>query len=193
MPDKKWSSLCAEILPPNGWEAGRLIEGQKRDGKGNTQTLIPFMMARQKGMFARPAVTWAVQGSKVSTREEALRFLCRGHRSSDILTQQQTSFQWKTYCPVPQKLLRNQVTLRKARQRGSTKQSDSLVKLGWKADSWSLLPLCHTPHHGGLAAWAEEEARDGAERKGMGKNPKKVKPNSKLYSANQFFDQKNSK
>ena len=49
------------------------------------------------------------------------------------------------------------------------------------------------PYHGGLDAWAEEEARHGGcQKTGVGKNPRNTKPNSKLYS-NQFFGSKNSK
>lgn len=49
------------------------------------------------------------------------------------------------------------------------------------------VPLCIT------VDWLPEQRKrlgTGITEKGMGKNPRNMKPNSKLYSANQFFDQK---
>lgn len=72
MLDKNQSSLCAEILPPHGWEAGRFLEAQTRDGKReHTQIHTPFVTARQKGVLARPAATWAAQ-RKQSVHQKGL-------------------------------------------------------------------------------------------------------------------------
>lgn len=64
-----------------------------------------------------------------------------------------------------------------------------VVKLSWKVDSWSLLPLW-VPFLI-TVDWLPEQRKRlgmGLTEKGVGKNPRNTKPNSKLYSANQFFD-----
>lgn len=65
------------------------------------------------------------------------------------------------------------------------------VQLSWKVDPWSCLPL-QTP----LLITVDQLPKQrkklgmGMAEKEVGKNSRNMKPNSKLYSANQFFDQK---
>ena len=69
---------------------------------------------------------------------------------------------------------------------GEARPESGLLELASAADP--------APSHGGLAAWGEEGAKGGGWQKTKaGKNPRNTKPNSKLYSANQFFGSKNSK
>lgn len=117
-------------------------KGQERE---HTQTHIPFVMARLKGVFARPAVTWAAQ-KRQSIQEEALHFPSMGwqqlrYYEPEQQRDQQTSFQRKTLSsPIGIAHQPNSAEEGRAEWLCPTVQIH-WVQLSQKVDPWSCLPL----------------------------------------------------
>lgn len=89
-----------------GGKAGQFPEGQTRDKKENTEIRVPFVRARRKGVCGQ---TGSALGSSEEAKHppEALPVLCRGwwklsYNQPEWQQDQQTSFQRRTRCPVPQ-------------------------------------------------------------------------------------------
>lgn len=146
-------------------------------------------------MFVRPATAWAAQRKQSIHQEKLFIFFVGVDRSSDTVSlgkkkrDHQTPFQWETHCLVPQELCTNQTMLSKGLRRLYQ------FRCTWRSSAGKWTPgVCSavgpTPRHGDRLPEQRKRLGLGWAEKGVGKNPRNTKPNSKLYSANQFFDQK---
>lgn len=55
-------------------------------GKGNTSIHIPFGIARQNGVFARPAAAWAAQRKQSIQQKRLFVFFVGVDSSSDVMS-----------------------------------------------------------------------------------------------------------
>lgn len=153
-------------------------------------------------MTARQRCVCQTSGGLGSSEEakhppgEALHFLCRCWQKLRYNEPEykkwdhQTPFQWKTHCLVPQELCTKEMMLSKEGPRRLYQ-----FRCTWWSSAGKRTPgVCSavgpTPHHGD---WLPEQRKRlglGWTEKGVGKNPRNTKPNSKLYSANQFLIKK---
>lgn len=152
------NSLPLGWSPPSwGWKAGRFPEGQTRDRKENTEIRIPFVMARQTGVCARPAVIWAAQKRQSIHQRRLFMFFVGVDWSSDIMSQSNnrtskrpskgkyTTQSHRNWAPTSAEEGRAKVALPNSSDPLGTAQPESgLLELSPSAGS--------TPHHGGLAA-----------------------------------------
>lgn len=147
-------------------------------------------------MCARPAVTWAAQNRQSIHQRRLFVFFAGVDRSSAIMSQSNNR---TSKLPSKGKYAaqshRNQAPTTALRKEGprwlyQTVQIH-LVQLSRRADSRSCLPL-RVPlltMVDWLPKWRKKLGMGMTENR-VGKNSRNMKPNSKLYSANQFFDQK---
>lgn len=89
------------------------------------------------------------------------------------------------YCSVPLELQKPNHMC----QRGPKQYRRSLCRPG-RCRLLVAPLLLPSPHPGGLAARAEQEAADRLAEKGVRGNPRNMKPNSKLYSLISFLIKK---
>lgn len=71
---------------PRDGKNGRFPEGQTRDRERDTSIHIPFGIARQKGVFARPATAWAARRKQSICQKRLFGFFDGVDSSSDVIT-----------------------------------------------------------------------------------------------------------
>lgn len=163
-------------------------------GKGKTSIHIPFGTARQEGVFARPAAAWAAQRKQSIHRKSLFISSVGAASSSDVMSLRNTNTKLLSSGKHPAWSQRNRAqntTGGKSRVAlPNSSRAPGKAQVGGGLLEFALLwvPLLRV-----TTGWLPEQRKRlgmGWTEKGVGKNPRNTKPNSKLYSANQFFDQK---